>query len=63
MDSSFSKSLALSGTNITTSLVLWSMIIFLVVLIGALSFALIRQLQTPVKEPVSKSDKTLPKGF
>ncbi len=64
MESSFSKALALSGTNPTTSLVLWSMIIFLFVLIIALGFALIKQLQSRAKSQQYKPPKKLTsKGF
>ena len=64
MESSFSNSLALSGTNTTTAIVLWSMIIFLLVLIGALGFALIKKLQSKVKTQQEKATKEIAsKGF
>ncbi len=60
---SFSKALNLSGVNPTTSIVLWLMIIFLVVLIAGLSFAFIKQIQPQVKRQTTRTEKKSPKGF
>ncbi len=63
MDFSFLKKLDTSGFSLTTSLVIWSMILFLLVLIGALGFTLVRQLKPSVKNQSLKSNKVRPKGF
>ena len=59
----FLQSIVLSGSNKTTSFVLWSMIIFLVALIGGFGFALINQIKSQKKDQTLKSVVQKPKGF
>ncbi len=60
---SFSKALDLNGANTTTSIVLTTMVIFLVVLVAGLSLTFIRQLKSVKKSQPLKSIDKRPKGF
>ncbi|ABX09138.1 hypothetical protein [Prochlorococcus marinus] len=60
---SFSKALDLNGANTTTSIVLTTMVIFLVVLVAGLSLTFIRQLNSVKKSQPLKSIDKRPKGF
>jgi len=59
----FSKGLQLSGLNSTTSMVLNSMIIFLVVLISVLAVAFYKQLKLRGTNQSHELDKKNTKGF
>ncbi|AAP99714.1 Predicted protein [Prochlorococcus marinus subsp. marinus str. CCMP1375] len=63
MDASFFKALELADASRTTSLVVWSMLIFLAVLLIGLSIALVTQIKSRVKKYESPSKKEGPKGF
>ena len=63
MDSFFSKTLALGGTNLTTALVLWSMIIFLLALISGLGYIFIKQLKNGDQKKTTKPRSIKTKGF
>ncbi len=60
----FSKGLVLTGMNSTTKSVFLTMIIFLVLLIGGLVFALIKSLpQLHEKNQTTRTQLKKPKGF
>ena len=63
MNSSLLNSLKLNGLSSTTTFVVWSMIIFLVVLIGGLTLTVILQMQKNTRVKDSKHKSIAPKGF
>ena len=63
MDSYLVKAISLSDINSTTSVVVWSMIIFLIVLLSGLVFALIQQIQIRKAKKTSGPQKLKNKGF
>ncbi len=66
MDPSFSIALKLNDANATTTYVLWSMIIFLIILIGGIIFTVFKQmnrLQRLPKVEDSKFKSQKAKGF
>ena len=66
MDSFFSKSLELNGANSTTSYVLWSMVIFLAILVVGIALTFlkrIRNIQRNTKNQPLATRKQRPKGF
>ena len=63
MSTSILKAFETGGMSSTTSLVVWSMIIFLVILIGGLSFALIKQMQMRSDKKGLHPIPKKPKGF
>ncbi len=67
MDYSLFKYLKLSGANSTTSLVLLSMILFLIILISLMAFALFKQMKKSYSfrknKSISRVKKIKPEGF
>ena len=64
MNASFSNALELNGMSSTTSLIVWAMVIFLILLIGGLGFAFKRLYSTRKTEEESKfSKQQAAKGF
>ncbi len=52
MDSSFSKALDLNGMSTTTTIVVWAMIIFLIVLVGSIAIFFLNQSNKQKKDKV-----------
>ncbi len=65
MNVSFSNIFSLNGSNSTTLYILWTMIAFLVILIGGIGIAFFKQfrlLASKENKPISPSSKK-PQGF
>ena len=59
----FSNILDLRGGSPITSSIIWSMVIFLIVLITGLIIAFTRQIKPSLKGEITKEEKTSGKGF